>query len=95
MLHLEILGLRLAIQLHDFSKRGIVVLGVVCINQHATSTPPQVHALGRGRLAFFPAGICKGKISFCPSDAALIPKEEQDLHCESWRSLVASKGATK
>lgn len=57
MFHLEILGLRLAIQLHDFPKRGTVVLRVVGVNQHPSCTPPETHALGCGRLAFFPTGI--------------------------------------
>lgn len=58
MFHLEILGSRFKVLLHDLSKGRYEKFCVVRLNQDSASHTPKIHALSGRRFAFLPAGIC-------------------------------------
>ena len=59
MFHLEILGARVTILLHDLPDARALEANIVRMGQHATSDSPQIYTLSRCRLSLLPAGVLR------------------------------------
>lgn len=77
MIHVKVLWLRFALRLRATLERRVDKLIAIHPSEHPPRHTPEIHALGRRRVAFLPAGIWNGQ---SPESKVL---GVTNLHCES------------